>query len=173
MAAGQWAFSVITEDRGWGTQAGGAWVAAYWGGLTVGRLALSAVADRLGSARVLRWSMAGSLVTTAWFWWDPAGLGVIGLPALGCSLAGVFPTLVTLTPHRLGPARTTAMVGYQLAAASLGAAGLPWLAGRLVAASSLGVVAPFLFAMSIAMVALNHALQRRTEPVAGGGVAPS
>ena len=38
VTAGQWSFSVLTESREIGTQAAGAWVAAYWGGLTVGRL---------------------------------------------------------------------------------------------------------------------------------------
>ncbi len=162
VAAGQWSFSVLTEDRGLSTQAGGSWVAAYWGGLTVGRLALSALADRLGPSRVLTLSMAGSLIATAWFWWDVGGFGLIGLPALGLSLAGVFPTLVTLTPSRIGSERTTVMVGYQLAAASVGAAALPWLVGRVVAVSSLASVAPFLLGASVAMAALNAWLGRRS-----------
>ena len=167
VAAGQWSFSVLTEGRGLSTVAGGAWVAAYWGGLTVGRLALSAVAGRLGTARVLSISMVGSIAATSWFWWNPSGLGVLGLPALGLSLAGVFPTLVTLTPVRLGPDRTTVMVGYQLAAASLGAAAVPWIGGRIIAATSLAAIAPFLVSAAATMALLNGLLNRRASLAAG------
>ncbi len=162
VTAGQWSFSVLTESRGLGTESGGAWVAAFWGGLMAGRLGLSGLADILGAKRVMTLSMAGALLATGWFWWDAGGLGLVALPALGVSLAGIFPTLVTLTPQRIGPERTTSMVGYQLAAASVGAAALPWVAGRLVAASSLAVVAPFLLATTAAMTVLNAWLDRRT-----------
>jgi fucose permease len=160
VAAGQWSFSVLTEDRGLTTGAGGAWVAAYWGGLMVGRFILSGVADWLGPVMVLRMSMAGAVGASIWFWWDPSGFGVAGLPTLGLSLAGIFPTLVSLTPQRLGADRTTTMVGYQLAAASLGAAAVPWTAGRVIAASSLAAVGPFLAVAAVVMAILNGLLER-------------
>lgn len=159
--AGQWSFSVLAEGRGFSTESAGAWVAAYWGGLTVGRLGLSAVATRLGPRRVLWWSMAGTMAAIGLFWWNPAGFGMWGLPMTGLSLAGIFPTLVTLTPQRLGPERTNAVVGYQLAAASIGAAALPWVIGRAIAASSLEAVAPFLAAGAVLMAGLNAVLDRR------------
>ncbi len=168
VAAGQWSFSLLNEGRGLSTRAAGAWVAAYWAGLTVGRLGLSAVATGLGPRRVLAFSMVGSVASTAWFWWNPAGSGLAALPLLGMSLAGVFPTLMSLTPQRLGVARTNAMVGYQMAAASLGAAALPWLIGRGIAATSLDAVGPALTAAAFTMATLHVALERRVC-VAGGG----
>jgi fucose permease len=167
VAAGQWSFSVLHESRGLGTDAAGAWVAAYWGGLTLGRLGLSAVATRLGSRRVLGLSMVGTIVGCAAFSWNPAGLGVLGLPFAGLSLAGVFPTLVTLTPQRIGPGRTTAVMGYQLAAASLGAAVLPWAVGWAVARSSLEALGPLLVGAATAMAVLHLVIDRsgaRTMP---------
>lgn len=161
VAAGQWSFSVLSESRRMGTDAAGAWVAAYWGGLTLGRLALSTVASRLGSRRVLGFSMVGTTLGCVFFWWNPAGLGVLGLPFTGLSLAGVFPTLVTLTPQRLGSGRTTAVMGYQLAAASLGAATLPWLVGWAIARTSLEALGPMLVGAAVLMTALHLALDAR------------
>ena len=163
VAAGQWSFSLLTEGRGLGTDAAAAWVAAYWGGLTLGRLGLSAVASRLGAHRVLSVSMAGTIVGCAVLWWDPASLGVLGLPFAGLSLAGVFPTLVTLTPQRIGPGRTTAVMGYQLAAASLGAAILPWMVGWAVARTSLEALGPMLVGAAVTMAALHLTLDRRSR----------
>jgi fucose permease len=160
VATGQWSFSVLTESRDITTGRAGLWVASYWAGLTIGRLGLSAVATRLGPARVMAISVLGSIGGAVWFWADPSGTGVVALPAMGASLAGIFPTLVTLTPARLGAERTNSMVGYQLAAASLGAAALPWLVGRAVAASSLAVFSPLLVAATLAMGAAHLATER-------------
>ena len=160
VATGQWSFTVLTESRGLATGQAGAWVAAYWGGLTAGRLGLSAVATRLPPRLILTLSMAGTLAGTVLFWWDPAGRGVWGLPVAGLSLAGVFPTLVSLTPQRLGVERTTSIVGYQLAAASLGAAAVPWTIGRVIGATSLEAVGPALALSAIAMTAMNALLDR-------------
>lgn len=164
VAAGQWSFSVVGESRGLDTDAAGAWVASYWGGLTAGRLALGTVASRLGAHRVLGLSMGGTAAGCALFWWDPGGLGVTGLPVIGLSLAGIFPTLVTLTPQRIGAGQTTAMMGYQLAAASLGAAVFPWLVGLIVAHSSLEALGPVLVAGALAMAVLHVALDIVTRP---------
>lgn len=160
IATGQWSFTVLTEGRGLATGQAGVWVAAYWGGLTAGRLGLSAIATRQGPRRILAYSMVGTIAGTGLFWWNPLGLGVWGLPLAGVSLAGIFPTLVTLTPQRIGIDRTTAIVGYQLAAASLGAAAVPWAIGRAIGATSLDVVGPIIAGSAVMMAALNGLLDR-------------
>ncbi len=170
VTAGQWSFSVLTELRGFSTESGGVWVSAYWAGLMLGRFALSAFAGRLGPRRVLEIGIGGSVVAAAWFWLDAGGLGMLGLPALGLSLAGIFPTLVTLTPVRIGTEHTTSMVGYQLAAASLGAAALPWLTGRVIAASSLAALGPVLLVAAALLATLNTVLAHQIS--AGGGERP-
>jgi fucose permease len=69
---------------------------------------------------------------------------------------------VTLTPERIGSARTTAMVGYQLAAASLGAGAVPWLVGRGIAATSLEALGPMLLVAAALMTVLHVSLERLT-----------
>jgi fucose permease len=182
VTAGQWAFTVLVEgDRGMATATAGLWVASYWGAITVGRLALSAVATRVGPDRILAFSMAGSVVGAALFWWDPGvgpgdgGLGVLGLPLLGISLAGVFPTLVTLTPVRVGALAATRMIGYQLAAASVGAAVLPWITGRILESQGLDTLGALLVIAAAAMAGLHIALDRmaRSHPTATPAEPPS
>jgi fucose permease len=160
VSAGQWSYSVLTEGRGVGEFAAGLWVAAYWGGLTGGRLMLGILGGRVDAQRVLRTSMVGSLVGAILFWWNPSGLGLVGLPLLGVSFAGIFPTLVALTPAWVGAERTPSVVGQQIAAATVGAAAFPWLAGRWMEASGLERLGPFLLATALAMTALHYVVDR-------------
>lgn len=131
VSVGQWSFSVLTEERGVGTTAAGIAVAAYWGGLTVGRLALGAIDERLHPLTLLRVSVVVGVAAAAWFFSNQAG-AIWSLPILGLAFSGIFPSLVLLTPGWLGRDRVARSVGYQLSASS---------AGAIVAAGSLAFVA--------------------------------
>ncbi len=166
VAAGQWAFSLLTESRGMGEAAAGAWVAAYWGALTAGRLALGAAGHRVAPAAVVRGGLAFVLVGAALIWpAQPGWLGPLGLVVVGAGLAPVFPSLMLLTPDRLGRAFANWAVGYQLAAASLGAAAVPGAVGVAVAVGDLETVAPVLLACSAALLAMERVLRRADDAV--------
>lgn len=142
VGTGQWAFTLLREGRGMATAAAGTWVAVYWAGLTAGRFGFGIVGDRFRSSRILDSSMGVALVGLAWLWFDPGGLGMIGLPVAGLGLAAVFPTLVSQTPFRIGRTASTRNIGYQLAAANLGAAGVPWVLGIVADNRGVDALAP-------------------------------
>ena len=158
---GQWSYSVLTDERGVSDTTAGWAVAAYWGGLTAGRLTLGFVGDRHAPERLLALSAAGMVAGSALFWWDPAaGADLVALPLIGLAAAGVFPALVLLTPGWIGERQTGRAVGYQLAASSVGVIATSALLGALVRSIDLGVVAPTLLVLSVAMVAANLVTQR-------------
>ena len=158
---GQWSYSVLTDERGVSDTAAGWAVAAFWGGLTAGRLALGFVGDRITPERLLALSAAGMVAGAALFWWDPAaGVDMAALPLIGVAAAGVFPALVLLTPSWIGEQQTGRAVGYQLAASSAGVIATSAALGAMVRSVDLGVVAPTLCVLSIAMVAANVVTQR-------------
>jgi len=153
VAAGQWSFSVLSEGRGVAEGAAGFWVAAYWGSLTAGRLMAGAIGDRLRPQAALAGGMATAAAGAILFWWNPATwVGALGLLLIGFGLAPVFPTLVLLTPRRVGTGRSTAVVGYQLAAAAAGAALLPGIVGLLVNRYGLDAVAPALVVYAVVLI---------------------
>lgn len=160
VATGQWAFTLLTEGRGMATAAAGTWVAVYWGGLTVGRLGFGILGDRLNPSLSLRGSMVVALVGLALLWVDPLGLGVVGLPVAGLGFASVFPTLVALTPARIGRLRSTQSIGFQLAAANIGAAGVPWALGFVAAVLGVEALAPGLFLGSTLLAVVLLATDR-------------
>jgi len=120
VSVGQWSFSILTEDRGVARTVAGFAVAAYWGGLTIGRLLLGVIDDRLHPQTLLRGSVFTAVVAGLWFWSDAPG-ALLALPVLGLAFAGVFPSLVLLTPGWVGRDRVARAVGLQLAASSAGA----------------------------------------------------
>lgn len=163
LSAGQWAFSLLTEHRGMGSGPAGLWVASYWGSLTIGRVGLALGGHRVQPRRLLHIATVGAVIGATVVWLDPAGIGVAALPLLGLCLAPIFPVLVSLTPERLGSARTAHHVGFQLAAAGVGAAVLPGAVGLAVAAAGLDAVGPTLVAMALAL-AVTHLVDTTVSP---------
>jgi fucose permease len=155
VGVGQWAYTLLNEGRGMSTAVAGGWVAAYWAGLTVGRFLVSAVGDRASPSRTLNTSVVVALMGVGVLWWNPGDAGFVGLPVAGIGFAAIFPTLVSLTPLRIGRDRSTRMVGYQLAAANLGVATLPWVLGLFAEVQGLNVLGPGLFAITALFTILH------------------
>ncbi len=130
LATGQWAFTFLVSGHGVPTTAAGLAVAAYWGALTAGRLAASALGHRLSATALLDCCFVvaalGYLLILAY---PNALLTGCGLALAGVGLGPVFPTVVSLTPRRVGPRRTSTVMGYQLSAAALGGSVISALVG--------------------------------------------
>lgn len=164
VATGQWAYTLLTDARGVAGASAGVWVALYWAGLTLGRLVSGYVGERIRASTILNSSVVIALAGVGLLWWDPLGMGVLGLPVTGLGLAAVFPTMVSLTPARIGRLRSTRVIGYQLAAANIGAATIPWLLG--ITAGSLGVnaISGGLFAATTLLGVLHLLIDRAGSP---------
>jgi fucose permease len=159
---GLWTSSLLIGTRASSPALAGAAVALFWAALTVGRIAIGLRADAIGPVRALRFAaysalLAASLLalpgTPLWF-------AALALAALGLALAPIYPLAMHDTSSRFGSVWGTRLVGYQVAAASLGVATLPWLLGALAERLSL-LVLPVLFALlSLALIGLQYARQR-------------
>jgi fucose permease len=160
--AGQWVYSLFTEARAVAPSAAGLWISIYWGSLTLGRLLLGTVVDRLGVASSLRVCILGVTLGSAFVWWNVAEpLNFLGLVTIGFSLAPLFPSLISSTPRRVGAAHAANAIGFQVAAGSVGIAVLPGFAGVLAENLGLEIIGPFLVVASVAMLLLHEALLRR------------
>jgi fucose permease len=160
--AGQWAYSLFTEGRGVASTWAGIGVSAYWGSLTVGRLVFGAIAHRYPPARLLRGSVAlvpvfALLIAVSR---DPL-VGFAGLTLLGFVGGPIFPLLISGTPARTGGGHTDNAVGFQVAAACLGAAALPALGGVLARAYGIEAIARFLLVSALGVLALHEVVLRR------------
>lgn len=158
VAGGQWAFTVL-QSRGTTDAVAAGFVAAYWGGLTGGRLVGAVGGDRLGRRRTLIVSMVLLVLGYGALWVDPVGLGALGLPVAGAGMALVFPTLVLVTEAVHGDVSDVVM-GWSFAGAAAGAAALPWLAGVIGARTEVDVIPLVILISSILFIGILWPLLR-------------
>jgi len=169
VSAAQWAYSLFTEERGFSEGSAGTWVALYWAALTVGRLAAAAAGRRVAPDALLTVAVAGAALGAAVLWLAPVpALGPLGLALLGLALAPVFPTLVAVTPARVGAARTASAVGLQVAAGGLGGGLLPLSVGLVMDRAGLEALGPLLLGGAVAMGLLDLAGRRGPAPSLAG-----
>ncbi|MEU6076570.1 MFS transporter [Micromonospora sp. NPDC047074] len=165
VAAGLWAFLLLTEGRGLGATLAGICVSGYWGSLFVGRVVQGVVAERLGAAVVLRGSLVGMAVGAVLIALPaPGWVAVAGLFVLGFAAAPVFPLLTLTTAGRVGAAHADRAIGLQIGTAGLGAALVPAGIGVLIADTSVELLGPALVVLAAGLIALHVAGTRRPAP---------
>lgn len=154
---GQWTFTLFTESRFVSTYLAGLMTSLFWAMLTLGRLLIGTVAGRIGATSLLRWCMAGSVVSAALFLINNQQIGFIAVLLMGLSLSVIYPTLISDTPRRMGAQYAATVIGVVTGASSLGSAILPGSAGILAGHFGLEVLGLFLLASSALMTTANEA----------------
>jgi len=159
--AGVWAFTYLTEYRGFGAVGGSITVAAYWGGFTASRFALGLIGNSIDPNRILRWSTFATAFGLVALWWSPTHpLAIASLIFTGFAHGPVFPLEITLTPGRFGTGHTASVIGFEMAAANVGSAILPAVIGLFVARWGLGVIPPTLIGVAVALIFCVEMLRR-------------
>lgn len=153
VASGQWSFTLLTEARGATERAGGWFVSIYWAGLTVGRFAMAWLGDRITPEAVMTQASALAVLGAAVLAIDPAGVGAFALPGLGLAFSVMFPVVVNRTPAYLGTRSAARFVGYQFAAAALGAIVVPAVVGLAADRSSAEALGPIVVITCTGMAA--------------------
>jgi fucose permease len=163
-SVGLWLYSLLTEARGMPPTEAGVWVSMYWGSLTVGRLVSGAIVARISLRLLLRLCMLGTIVGSVLLWVNLAQwLSGVGAALLGLSFAPMFPSFVSLTPARMGPAHSANTIGFQVAAAMLGGASFVALFGLIADRFGLETLGPYLFVLAVLLVVVFEALERQTR----------
>lgn len=171
LTLGLWGYSLLTEERNVQPGPAGLWIAVYWGMFTLGRMVAGIFANHLGNHRLVLGSLilafSGAVVLT----WNPAPLiGLLAIGLLGFAFAPVFPAMVSGTGQRVGQKHLANTMGMQIAAAGIGAASLPALAGWLSGQFSLEVI-PWFLGSLVLLLGLLYTMARklRVEKGASAG----
>lgn len=153
MTLGAWAYSLLTESRGIPSAVAGLWAGGYWATFTVGRILAGLYANRIGVNALVQGSLACALLGAGLLWWNPAdAVSLVAVALIGFAVAPVFPGLVSGTSQRVGAYFAANTIGIQMAAAGLGVAVLPGLAGVLASKISLEIIP---VALSVLFAALS------------------
>lgn len=135
MSVGLWAASVLVVAREFSAERA-AWCAAgFYGAITLGRVLVGFVADRVGNRRVVALGALVALAGTGLFVFARSEwLAALALGAIGLGFAPIYPGLMHEVPRRFAPEAAQTVIGRQSGAAYLGMAALPaalgWLAQR-------------------------------------------
>lgn len=161
---GQWVYTILHERFDQTAAFASLWAGLYWGALAAGRLTLGMISARIGAARLVQISIVGNMIGGVLYTSSSLHLTILGLMLMGFWMAPLFPLLMTLTPRRLGSATSVHAVGFQVSAAVLGGAVLPWIAGTWSQHAGLGVIGWVAVAGAACLFVL-HGVMMRATPV--------
>jgi fucose permease len=159
--AGAWAFTILTERFDMADGPAGLWAGFYWGAIAFGRIVLSPMSRNLSPARLVQFGTYGLLVGALLMNSGQVGMYQAGLLLFGFGMAPLFPTLMSLTPSRLGSSVSLHAIGFQVSAAVLGGAAIPTLAGILSGRFDLDAIPMTLVAGAAVLIALETLLRSR------------
>ena len=160
-STGVWTFTLLTEARGMAPSDAGWVVSLFWGGLTGGRLLAAFAGARLQPRPMLWIALSGVLLGTVVVWLDVSPLiTYAGILLAGWACGPIFPTLVAMTPERLGPKHAANAVGFQIAAAALGLSLLPAFVGIAAGEFGVHIIAVLLVAQAAALMVVYLLLDR-------------
>ena len=163
MMVGAWAFSHLRTAFAAGNAAAGLASALFWGGLTLGRLLMGALGDRLHPHHLIIGNVVGAAVTLGLLVVAPTlWLAVIVLGLIGLTLANIFPAVIAVAGEAY-PRAVGATSGLLIAAGGVGGAIFPWLTGVVGEMAGLGValagglgLLALLFAAELAVLLLQR-----------------
>jgi fucose permease len=164
---GAWTFTLLTVGRHIEIVQAGLLASLYWGGITAGRLLAAAGGGVVTVHVLLTGAVLAVVVGVALVWADlSAGVTAAGLLLAGVACGPIFPSLIAVTPARVGLPHAANAVGFQIAASALGLSVVPGLVG--VAGARFGVEAIGRLILLLAVVlALVYQLLDRTAPAVG------
>lgn len=89
--------------------------------------------DKISATGYLRFGKAATVIGVSLLWWSPSTwVAGTGLLLIGLAIAPLFPILMVITPATVGAEHAHDVVGYELGAATLGAALVPGIMGIAV-----------------------------------------
>lgn len=162
VSSGSWSVTFLLGERHSNELVAGWIISGYWLGLTLGRIVLGHVAERLGPARLVQSSILGAACGILITWLIPTVIGaLIGLFVFGFCLGPIFPTVIALMSTFVSARLLPSAIGFLTSSANIGAALLTWGAGILIEHIGLNALWPYEILITLAMFVLWLLLARQ------------
>jgi fucose permease len=155
LGTGQLVNTLFVESRGIPQETSSAWVSAYWGSFTLGRMVMGLLAIRIGDKALLSFSFTTTVIGSGLLMINLNDvISFIGLLLIGFGLAAIFPILTSQTPKRVGRRHAANTIGFQVGFAGLGGAALSGLAGIFAEYNGIETISLFIFINSLLLFGL-------------------
>lgn len=163
---GQWLFTILTKSRGVAAEQAGLSASVYWGSLTIGRIVFGIVLTKIPVKNVLLGAILGIVVGVTLFALNiNSATSLLGVIILGTANAPVFPSLIAVTPERIGREHTATAIGVQISMAMLGGALVPGFAGFLSDDHGLEIIPKVFTLAAIALGVLYFVANARSTKI--------
>jgi len=155
LGTGQLVNTLFVESRGIPQETSSAWVSAYWGSFTLGRMLMGLLAIRVGDKALLSFSFITTVIGAGLFMINLNDVvSFVGLLLIGFGLAAIFPILISQTPKRVGTRHAANTIGFQVGFAGLGGAVLSGIAGIFAENYGIETISLFIFINAVLLFAL-------------------
>lgn len=169
ITAGLWSSTYLVGVEGMSPAAAARWSAAFYGGITLGRLLSGFLSLRLSNPALIRGGQLVCVLGAVLLMLPlPASISALGFVLLGFGTAPIFPAMLHETPRRFGAKVSGAIMGLQMAVAYTGGTFGSPLFGALAALTSLKLLPYYLLAAVLIMLAASELLERRLAARGGG-----
>ena len=156
---GLWGSSYLVHARGLDPATAAAWISAYYGSITAGRLIAGFLTMRIGNKTLLRMGqlliLSGVILL---FLPLPPVSALLAVMLIGLGCAPIFPTMLVETPTRFGKNDAQSVMGFQMAAAYVGSTFLPPIFGFVAGKASLALLPLFVLGYVIALLVSSERL---------------
>ncbi|KAH6917868.1 major facilitator superfamily domain-containing protein [Coprinopsis sp. MPI-PUGE-AT-0042] len=168
---GGWIVTFIIEERGGGPSSG--YISAgFFGGLTLGRVVLLWVNEKVGERRVVYLYAALALGLEFVVWFVPNLVGdAVAVALIGLFLGPLYPLAMNHTSRILPRWLLTSSIGWIAGFGQAGSALIPFMTGAIAQKHGIRSLHPLLVAMMATMVALWFLIPN--VPTTGTPVTPS
>ena len=152
VSIGLWGSSYLVQAKGIIVEYAAAWIAMYYGGITIGRFISGFIALKFSNNQMIRGgcliALMGTVLATLPI---PDFLLMGAFVLIGLGLSPIYPSMIHETPHRFGSKHSETLIGYQMAFANIGATVFPPLLGIAIKNISIHIF-PYFLVICIALM---------------------
>ncbi|KAG9014374.1 hypothetical protein FRB94_012780 [Tulasnella sp. JGI-2019a] len=164
ITTGGWIFTYLLNYRGGGPSAG--YVSSgFFGGLTLGRVALLQVNRKIGPERVIYIYTVLSIALELTIWFVPNLIeNAVAVSFVGVFLGPFYPILLGVAARKLPKRLLAGSIGWMSACGQVGSAMFPFVTGAIASKHGVQVLQPLLVAMMSALLLLWFLAMRSKVP---------
>ncbi|MFP4693344.1 MAG: MFS transporter [Halothece sp.] len=154
ISLGHWSYSFLTEYRHENAALAGWLVSGYWLGLTIGRVCIAPLANKIGSKGIINTCLIGVICGLLLF--NLVALSLtsdFGLLLTGFCLGPILPTGFAFLSNVVPTHLLMGSISFIASLSSLGKALFPWLAGNVAEGLGLEMFLPYVIILAVGMVA--------------------
>ncbi|KAG8851520.1 hypothetical protein FRB96_009193 [Tulasnella sp. 330] len=164
ITTGGWIFTFLLNYRGGGPSAG--YVSSgFFGGLTLGRVALLQVNRKIGPERVIYLYIVLSIALEFTIWFVPNLIeNAVAVSFVGVFLGPFYPILLGVASRKLPKRLLAGSIGWMSACGQTGSAMFPFITGAIASKHGVQILQPLLVAMMSALLLLWFLAMRSKIP---------